>query len=43
MKFVMKTLALALVAGLFLPAAGFAQGGGASNTGTIQGLSLIHI
>lgn len=37
MKFVMKTLALALVAGLFLPAASFAQGGGASSTGTIQG------
>ena len=37
MKFVMKTLTLALVAGLLMPAASFAQGGGASSTGTIQG------
>jgi len=33
----MKTLAVAAVLGLLLPCASFAQGGGASSTGTIQG------
>ena len=37
MKFVLKTLATALVIGLALPSASAAQGGGASSTGTIQG------
>jgi len=37
MKFVLKTLATALVIGLILPCTSAAQGGGASSTGTIQG------
>ena len=37
MKFVLKTLATALVIGLALPCTSAAQGGGASSTGTIQG------
>jgi hypothetical protein len=37
MRFVLKTLATALVIGLALPSAAAAQGGGASSTGTIQG------
>ena len=37
MKFSVKFLAIALVAGLCMPAAAAAQGGGASSTGTIQG------
>ena len=37
MRGVLKTLAAALVIGLVFPSLGAAQGGGASNTGTIQG------
>ncbi len=37
MKFVLKTLATALVIGLIVPCTSAAQGGGASSTGTIQG------
>ena len=37
MRLVLKTLAIAMVAGLVLPSASAAQGGGASSTGTIQG------
>jgi len=37
MRFVLKTLATALVIGLALPSTTAAQGGGASSTGTIQG------
>ena len=37
MRFVLKSLATALVIGLFLPCTSAAQGGGASSTGTIQG------
>ncbi len=37
MRFVVKTLATALVLGLALPCTSAAQGGGASSTGTIQG------
>ncbi len=37
MRFVLKSLATALVIGLVLPATSAAQGGGASSTGTIQG------
>jgi len=37
MKFVLKTLAAALVIGLAVPSMSAAQGGGASSTGTIQG------
>ena len=37
MKFLFKSLAAALVIGLFAPMASVAQGGGASSTGTIQG------
>ena len=37
MKFVLKSLATALVIGLALPSRSFAQGGSASSTGTIQG------
>lgn len=37
MRFVLKTLATALVLGLALPSSSAAQGGGASSTGTIQG------
>ena len=37
MRFVLKSLATALVIGLFLPGTSAAQGGGASITGTIQG------
>jgi len=37
MRSMMKTLAVAAVLGLLLPCASFAQGGGASSTGTIQG------
>ncbi|HUQ87060.1 MAG TPA: carboxypeptidase regulatory-like domain-containing protein [Vicinamibacterales bacterium] len=37
MRFVLKTLATALVIGLALPGTSAAQGGGASSTGTIQG------
>ena len=37
MRFVLKTLATALVIGLTLPSLSAAQGGGASSTGTIQG------
>ena len=37
MRGFVRTLALALVAGLLCPSGSFAQGGGASSTGTIQG------
>ena len=37
MRGVFRTLVAVLVAGLLLPTSSFAQGGGASSTGTIQG------
>ena len=37
MRGVFRTLIAAMVAGLMLPSSSFAQGGGASSTGTIQG------